>query len=298
MPEPKFSSALIDVHVHAYPSREIGVQAQGGRGRSGAAGVPSEFQELMGQGIERGVLINITPVAEMLKAATSRGVKDVGQMVLDRMRRRNRWTIDLARSDRRFLASVNIDPNLMDEPALMEEVAAAYEDGARGITLHPANQEYYPNDRRLWPAYDAAQRLGMVVYAQSGFGLLEGTDDFGRPAHFADALADFPQLTFVLAHLGWKYWDEPPLLASRFGNVLFDTSYAISADIDPPQLTDEEATDLIRAIGADRVLFGSDWPWSHPLHDAARIAGLPLSTEEQRLVFRDNARRLPGLVMA
>jgi predicted TIM-barrel fold metal-dependent hydrolase len=43
------------------------------------------------------------------------------------------------------------------------------------------------------------------------------------------------------------------------------------------------------------VLFGSDWPWFHPIKDAQRIDGLPLSAEEKRLIFYENAQRVLGL---
>jgi hypothetical protein len=52
---------------------------------------------------------------------------------------------------------------------------------------------------------------------------------------------------------------------------------------------------MIRRVGPDRVLFGSDWPWHNPVKDAARIDGLPLSAEEKRLIFCENALRVLGL---
>jgi predicted TIM-barrel fold metal-dependent hydrolase len=60
-------------------------------------------------------------------------------------------------------------------------------------------------------------------------------------------------------------------------------------------LSDEEAVATIRRVGPDRVLFGSDWPWFHPIKDAQRIDSLPLSAEEKRLVFFENAQRVLGL---
>jgi predicted TIM-barrel fold metal-dependent hydrolase len=52
---------------------------------------------------------------------------------------------------------------------------------------------------------------------------------------------------------------------------------------------------MIRRVGPDRVLFGSDWPWFHPIRDAEHLDSLPLSAEEKRLIFRENAQRVLGL---
>ena len=65
--------------------------------------------------------------------------------------------------------------------------------------------------------------------------------------------------------------------------------------VQPPSLSDDEAVDVIRQFGVERVLFGSDWPWFHPLRDRERIEALPLSDSEKRLILGENARRVMGL---
>ena len=57
---------------------------------------------------------------------------------------------------------------------------------------------------------------------------------------------------------------------------------------------EEHVPDLVRRIGADRVLFGSDWPHpegiSEPRVFLDDIAGLP--ADQQQLIMSDNLRRL------
>ena len=62
-----------------------------------------------------------------------------------------------------------------------------------------------------------------------------------------------------------------------------------------PALSDEEAVDIIRRIGVERVLFGSDWPWFHPLRDRERIEALSFSNSERGLILGGNAQHIMGV---
>jgi uncharacterized protein len=80
--------------------------------------------------------------------------------------------------------------------------------------------------------------------------------------------------------------------------VYFDTSIVITG-FPPIQqvnesswLDDGEVADIFRMIGADRVLFGSDYPWGSPAHDVERILGLNLSWEEKQKILGGNAVKL------
>jgi predicted TIM-barrel fold metal-dependent hydrolase len=53
-------------------------------------------------------------------------------------------------------------------------------------------------------------------------------------------------------------------------------------------------TDLIKDIGTDHVLFGSDYPWEDPGRAAGIIKGLELSGNEREVVLGRNAVKLLG----
>ena len=99
----------------------------------------------------------------------------------------------------------------------------------------------------------------------------------------------------MLAHLGHGFFEESFELATRYRQLSFDCSFVVEGSANPPALSDEDAVAIFRRLGVDRVLFGSDWPWGHPLRDADRLRRLPLTAEEKRLILRDNARRVLGL---
>jgi predicted TIM-barrel fold metal-dependent hydrolase len=96
----------------------------------------------------------------------------------------------------------------------------------------------------------------------------------------------------VIAHLGQNYFEESTDLAERFPQLNFDTSAAIPATERALLLSDDEAVDLIRKIGVDRVMFGSDYPWFHPGRDLNRFLGLKLTRDEKKSILSENARRI------
>ena len=76
----------------------------------------------------------------------------------------------------------------------------------------------------------------------------------------------------VLAHLGGlRMWDDVRRhLLPAGGNVYFDTAYVSF------YMGREEMGELIRDIGPERVIFGSDYPWEEPGRAAEIIKGLGL----------------------
>ncbi len=84
-------------------------------------------------------------------------------------------------------------------------------------------------------------------------------------------------------------------LARAHANVFFDCCYVINGTEEQPSLSDEEAVAALRRVGVERVMFGSDYPWSDPVLDAARIQRLSLTDAEKRAVLHDNAVRILGL---
>jgi predicted TIM-barrel fold metal-dependent hydrolase len=299
---------IIDAHLHTYPSPEIGRQAQSGAGFSGHAGTIDELLPLMREGnIAKAVMVNMTPIFEMREAALAKLRPDLPQArrtdaeeqirldLIGRLQRRNAWTCAVARENPSLVPFISLDPS-MDGVAMVQEINDRLEEGAKGIKLHPANQRFFPNDGRLYPAYQKIEELGLPIITHSGAAALAGDpEEHARPANFADVLRNFPGLTVVFAHMARGYLDETLEIMQAYPGVYLDSSGAIEGTMPSHTLSDDEAVAMIRRVGCDRVLFGSDWPWFHPIKDAQRIDSLPLTAEEKRLIFYENAQRVLGL---
>ena len=125
--------------------------------------------------------------------------------------------------------------------------------------------------------------------------------EFSRPGYYEKVLTSFPQLTIVLAHMGVgaddrypelyrAYYDEALSIGKRYPNLYFDMSFTV--DVAMP---DEDLLTMIRQLGAERVIFGSDFAWFEPALVARALDRLPLTKEEKQLIFARNAERVYGL---
>jgi hypothetical protein len=299
---------IIDAHLHTFPRPEIGWQAQSGAGFSGHAGTIEELLPLMREGnIAKAVMVNMTPVFEMRQAALAKVPSDLPpdrraqaeeQIRLDvigRLQRRNAWTCAVARENPGLVPFISLDPS-MDGVTMVQEINDRVKEGAKGIKLHPANQRFFPNDGRLYPAYQKFEELGLPIITHSGAAALAGDpEQHARPANFVEVLRNFPRLTLVFAHMARGYLDETLEIMQSYPDVYLDSSAVVEGTMPSHLLSDEEAVAMLRRVGCDRVLFGSDWPWFHPIKDAQRMDSLPLTAEEKRLIFYENAQRVLGL---
>jgi predicted TIM-barrel fold metal-dependent hydrolase len=294
---------IIDAHVHTYQTREIGLQAKQGNTITDYAGTLDELLPIMEKAkISRAVMVNMLPLAEMKKAAEDKlpedlshsqrddALREIDTRMLGRLERRNAWTCNLARENPSLIPFINLDP-LQDEATMTAELLDKVNNhGARGIKLHPGSQWFYPNDRRLWPAYRSAQDMKLPVIFHAG--RFMSPETYSRPNNFVEVLESFPDLTLVMAHIGIGYEDEAIALARDYSNLLFDCSAIIGSTSPDGGVTEERLTAIIKEIGVERVMFGSDFPWYDPADSVARLLRLDFSEEEKRLLLAENAIRI------
>jgi predicted TIM-barrel fold metal-dependent hydrolase len=176
-----------------------------------------------------------------------------------------------------------LHPDLVDPAAEVEHILSL---GLKGLKLQPNFQAVSPDDKRLYPAYEAAQGR-LVILFHSGQEIKALPQIHAHPSAIARVHADFPNLTLVVAHMGgYRAWDD--VRAHLLGkNVYFDASYCPE-----DQLDDAAFTALIKAHGPHRVLFGTDYPWAHPKPGIERLSRLSLSQDEIEAIAWRNAAAL------
>ena len=301
---------VIDAHVHTYKTPEIGLQALSGFDASGCCGTPEELVPIMQDaGIRQAVQCNMTPARSMFEAALadvpSDQVEEVRPALLekisDRIRRRNEWTCRMAQEQPGLVAFLSVDP-IMGQEAMVAEVEDKIDHGgARGLKIHPGEGQFYPDDPSLGPVYEIMVKRGLPVISHGGLDIANPDPSYTRPAAFAGVAEQYPELNLVIAHLGNNFYDESVQMAARYPNIFFDTSAVIPGDgngeplIKENALSNSEAVELIRKIGVERVMFGSDYPWFHPRWDLKRFLKLDFSETEKEALLGSNAKRILGL---
>ena len=157
--------------------------------------------------------------------------------------------------------------------------------GLRGFKLHPEHQAFAPDEPRMAAIYDAAVVHDMTVLFHAG------RDEFhdtlrGTPQSFAAVLDGYPGMRVVLAHLGgYQVWrDVAEVLVGR--EVFIDTAYTLG------HLPDDDFVEIVRSHGTERVLFGSDGPWTDAGAEIAWLRGLPFADGAIDDILGGNAERL------
>ena len=169
--------------------------------------------------------------------------------------------------------------------------------GVRGFKFHPNMQAFFPNDRAVYPLYEAIAEAGLPALFHSGHsGIGTGVPGGGgfrlkysNPMCLDDVAADFPELQIVLAHPSFPWQDEAISVCLHKQNVWIDLS-GWSPKYFPPQLVQYANTQL-----KTKVLFGSDFPLITPDRWLADFAEAGFKDEVRPLVLRENAARLLGL---
>ena len=180
-----------------------------------------------------------------------------------------------------------IHPDLPDPAAVIRRAARA---GMRGVKLHPMDQRFKPQEKRLRPLIDAAIQEGMVILFHAGSGFADGcpygsTDDFAR---FFDHYNTYGR--FVLAHMGGPQGrGTKPVLDPQWP-CHFDTAYLMG------NFAPDELVDAIHLVGAKRVLFGTDAPWHDQKTDLKLFLKLGLTPEENKAILSSNALDLLRLI--
>ena len=100
----------------------------------------------------------------------------------------------------------------------------------------------------------------------------------------------YTELTVIGAHFGgWSVWDEAAKELPGYNNFYVDCSSSFYA------LSPEKSLELIRLYGADRVLFGTDYPMWVPKDELRFFNSLGLTEKEKELILYRNAQKLFGL---
>ena len=260
---------IIDFHTHIYPPpvaakilpaarRKLKVEVPG-------SGSPQDLKEHMSRsGIKRSVLL---PLAK--------GREDVSSL--------NDWVLSVSAEG--LIPFGAIHPFMENLEAELDRLAGC---GIRGVKIMPLLQEFYPDDQGCERLYEGLIKRGMILVTHTGRDPLEREEVFGTPERFAKVVQCYPELRMELAHLGgMRMWDEAKRhLLPAGGNVYFDTAYVSF------YLERKEMAELIRDIGADRVIFGSDYPWELPGRAVEIIQGLDLSPGEKEAILWSNASQL------
>lgn len=200
----------------------------------------------------------------------------------------NEFVLNRCEEQPQLSAVVNI-PASESDPA--DALGRYVKRGAVALKIHPAADGEGPDSPRYHELIKAAAKLELPVIVHTGCihtHALYKDPLQGRADLFKSWFEDYPSVKFVLAHMNYH---EPSIaidLMEQYPNVYTDTSWQ------PAEVIGE----AVRRVGAERILFGTDWPIVGNNHSVglARIRDCVecgLITESQSaLILGENAAKL------
>lgn len=198
----------------------------------------------------------------------------------------------LSRNARTYLEVARETPNMLSfgsvhpyRPNAEHELEKQIALGARGFKFHPAVQLVAPDNPRSMRLFEVCGRRSVPVLLHCGpVGIeLKKGRELTQVARYKEPIEQCKGTTFVLGHSGALQMDQALELAQKNENAWLEISC-------------QSVSNLRRIVlegPADRIVFGSDWPF---YHQGIPLAKLLMATEDRpelrRKILHENAARL------
>jgi predicted TIM-barrel fold metal-dependent hydrolase len=157
--------------------------------------------------------------------------------------------------------------------------------GAAGIKLHPPNQLFRPDAGYAMRIYRWCGQERIPLIWHSGPAGIEPKigQYFAQLRFYERPLRECPETSFILGHAGSLQHREAIALQRRYRNAWLEVS----------GLSLGQLREVLAEADPDRVVFGSDWPFYHPVLPLAKVLLLTMERPElRRKILHDNAARL------
>ena len=282
---------IIDIHTHTFPPRIASAALQKLQGKCHTA--------LFSDGTEEG-----------LHACETRAGADLAvvQPVATNPEKVSHLNDAVIETNRAFpesgiLSFGGMHPACPYWEGELERIKAA---GVRGIKLHPPYAGVDLDDPRSVAILRKCRELDLIVLIHSGWDVGVPGAEEALPGKIRRALDAAGPVRMIAAHMGgWKCWEETCRLLPETG-VCLDTSFSLGEMNPAPDghawreedlrlMGVEEFLRMVEAFGADRILFGSDSPWTDPAAEMKKIRKMPLDRDSLEKILGGNAARVLGI---
>jgi predicted TIM-barrel fold metal-dependent hydrolase len=196
----------------------------------------------------------------------------------------------IARYPKRLIGFCAVQPQSPE--AAIAEIERCAKGGMRGVgEMRPDMQLFDLGDEEaMQPIVEALRKHKLILLTHASEPV--GHDYPGKgiitPDRLYPFITNFPDLTIVCAHWGGglPFYALMPEVKQAMKNVFFDT--AASPFLYSPQVYNQ----VTQLVGADKILFGSDYPLLAQTQLLQEINSADLSEEAKSLILSGNAQRL------
>jgi len=164
------------------------------------------------------------------------------------------------------------------------EIRYIMENGLRGLKMHPDYQLFPIDDPRLFPVYDMiGDKLPIV------FHMGDARYDYSHPKRLKKVLELFPKLQVIAAHFGGYTMYDIAAEELKGKDCFFDVSSSLMF------MEEGVAESYINRHGAERFVYGSDFPMWDPAEEMERFLRLKLTDDQKEQIAHRTAERILGI---
>ncbi len=261
---------VIDAHCHIYPEKIA----------ERAAAATSKFYGI--EGFSDGTLKNL--IADGTPAGIDRYIVQSVATTPKQVKSINEFIANSVLEHPDILTGLGtLHP---DSDDISGDIEHLIELGLKGVKLHPDIQRFKIDDYRCLKIYEKCEEKSLPILMHTG----DDRYDFSNTNRLIPILDIYTGLTVIGAHFGgYSLWEKATEVLAGRPNIFVDCSSSL------PFLKKETAVELIRKYGADRVLFGSDYPLWSPAKELESFMSLDLTDTERELILHKNAEKLFGI---
>jgi hypothetical protein len=182
----------------------------------------------------------------------------------------------------RFIGYAVINPNYPD--SIDNELSRCFDKlGMKAIKLHPVWHSYPINGPNYVPVFEYAEANKLTILSHT----------WGSYETLSTLAENYPHLNFIVAHAGG--WDgrniSNPILidykildaAKKYDNIYLDLAATL--------VYLGAVEHLVRKVGAEKILYGSDFPLHSPSYQLGRVVYARIDEREKREILGGNAGR-------
>jgi 2,3-dihydroxybenzoate decarboxylase len=271
------------------------------------------LKEMDEAGVDMQVLSHGAPATQRLEASVA---VDLARQVNDRLG-------ELCKAHPTRFAGFAALPTADPKASADELERTVNKLGFKGAMVHGLANGRFLDEPDFWPIFERAQALDVPIYihpaapdpavteryykqytkshpailnAAWGFTVETGTQAVRLV--LSGVFDKYPKLKIIVGHLGeglpfllWRIdsaFGRPENAKTAFRDVFSEHFYLTTSG----NFSDPALLCSIQELGADRILFASDWPFVENKEGVDWMKQVPLSAEDREKILSGNARRL------
>ena len=166
------------------------------------------------------------------------------------------------------------------EPNVVSSLEKGFEQGFRGLKLSPMTHEFSFASKAVTALASCCGEHGFPLYSHVLYSPGAST------ARFVALARQFPKTNFILGHMGFGPADQEGLAAAiELNNFFLETSTGNFLHI----------KEAVRRAGPSKIIFGSEFPLSHPAAELKKIQLLNLPENDTEMILHRNIKALLSL---